>query len=65
MMKKTVTQGPVLCAESNSKLLLSQHTEIFVISEENETISCNANLPLVLLDNRLCSKMFSEQRRYC
>ena len=42
-----VTQGTVLCAESNPEFLLSQHTEIFVISEENRTISHNTeNRPL-------------------
>ena len=42
-----VTQGTVLCAESNPEFLFSQHTEIFVISEENRTISHNTeNRPL-------------------
>ena len=42
-----ITQGTVLCAESNLKVLLSQHTEILVIFEENRTISRNTeNRPL-------------------
>jgi len=46
-MKETITQGTVLCAESNPEFLLSQHTEIFVISEGNRTISHNTeNRPL-------------------
>ena len=36
-----LTQGTVLCAESNPEFLLSQHKVIFVISEENRTISHN------------------------
>jgi len=55
-MKETITQGTVLCAESNPEFLLSQHTEIFVISEGNRTISHNTeNRPLcycVMIDFR-------------
>ena len=47
--RRYLTQRTVLCAESNLKVLLSQHTEILVIFEENRTIFRNTeNHPPVL-----------------